>query len=90
VLRLIEALYLILKFTITLWQSLDDDIRSARQFSRGRARREQVLTNLEFVLWHDADTAAPENQAPQSCLLLGGRNRQKQIPTHAFSPRLRI
>ena len=52
--RLIDALYLIFKFAVVLWQSLDHDIRSLRKVQANGACRKQPLADLEFVLGHDA------------------------------------
>jgi hypothetical protein len=46
--RLLDALYLIFKFVIALWQSSDNDVRSFQH----TARNKQTLTDLEFVLGH--------------------------------------
>jgi len=46
-----DALYLIFKFAVALWQSFDDNIRSVRHIQTHRARRKQALADLEFV--HD-------------------------------------
>jgi hypothetical protein len=51
--RLIDALYLIFKFTVMLWQSLDHDISFARHVQGNRAYKKQPLANLEFVLGHN-------------------------------------
>jgi len=52
--KLVDALYLIFKFAVALWQSFDDDICSARQVLCSRAYKKQVLADLEFVLGHNA------------------------------------
>ena len=47
-----DALYLIFKLTVALWQSFDDDIRSVWRVQS--TYKKQTLTKLEFVLGHHA------------------------------------
>jgi hypothetical protein len=49
-----NALYLVFKFAVVLWQSLDHDIRSLRQVQANGACRKQPLADLEFVLTHNS------------------------------------
>lgn len=46
--QLIDALYLVLKFGLTFWQSPNNDVCSFRH----AACKKQALTNLKFVLTH--------------------------------------
>ena len=50
---LINALYLIFKFAVMLWQSFDHDVCSLRHVQASRACRKQPLADLEFVLTHN-------------------------------------
>jgi hypothetical protein len=55
---LIDILYLIFKFALALWQSLDNDVRPIWNMMRNK----QTLTNLEFGLSHtgtDAQQCTP-------------------------------
>src|SRR5690349_2425678 len=49
-----NALYLVFKFAVVLWQSLDHDIRSLRKVQANGACRKQPLADLEFVLIHNS------------------------------------
>ena len=49
--RFSDALYLIFKLAVALWQSFDHDIRSVRRVQG--TYKEQTLTDLKFVLGHN-------------------------------------
>ena len=49
--RFSDALYLIFKLAVVLWQSFDHDIRSVRRVQG--TYKEQTLTDLKFVLGHN-------------------------------------
>ena len=52
--NLTNAFYLVFKFAVVLWQSLDHNIRSLRHVQANGACRKQPLADLEFVLTHNA------------------------------------
>jgi hypothetical protein len=52
--RLTNALYLIFKLPVVLWQSLDHDICSGRHARAIRTYKKQTLADLKFVLGHTA------------------------------------
>src|SRR6266480_6549300 len=53
-----NAFYLVFKFAVVLWQSLDHDIRSLRHVQANGACRKQPLADLEFVLTHNSGCEA--------------------------------